>query len=105
METAIVQPEPIVSVIEVIREVPVEVIRTVETIVERLVEVPVEVVKEVEVIKEIIKEVIVDRIVEVEKVVKIPYVDIRYKAPKWAPLVLIAGVLEVSTFLIWLVLK
>lgn len=101
VQEEIVEPEPTVSVIEVIREVPVEVIRTVEVPVETIVERIIEVIKEVPVFKEVL----VDRMVEVEKVVRVPYVEVRNVTPKWVGLVFLAGIVECSAFLIWLALR
>lgn len=80
----IVQPEPSTAVIEglkeihvdVVREVPVEVIKEVEKIVEVIKEVRVEVPVIVEVIREVPK--------DVEKVIRIPVIEWKYKTPRWA---------------------
>ncbi len=63
------EPQVIEKIVEVEKEVPVEV--TVEKIVEVEKEVPVEVLKEVQVEKEVPVEVTVERVVEVEKVVEV----------------------------------
>ena len=64
-------PIEVEKIVEVIKEVPVDVIKEVDKIVEVIREVPVEVIKEVEKIVEVIKEVPVEIINEVEKIVEV----------------------------------
>jgi len=64
-------PIEVEKIVEVIKEVPVDVIKEVDKIVEVIKEVPVEVIKEVEKIVEVIKEVPVEIINEVEKIVEV----------------------------------
>jgi hypothetical protein len=78
-------PPPIIKEVEVIKEVPVEVIKEV------IKEVPVEVVKEVEVIKEVIKEVPVEVIKEVIK--EVP-VDVIREVIKEVPVEVIREVIK-----------
>lgn len=87
---------------EVIKEVPIEVIRTVE--VERIVEIPIEVIKTIEIEKiiEVIKEVpIIKReIIEIEKVINrdvpkfIDRIVVKYKTPDY-----ITGILVIQSII------
>jgi hypothetical protein len=118
---AIAQPEkaPTERIVEVIKEVrvevPVEVVKLVDRPVEVIKEVikyvdkPIEVIKEVrfeypvekivekEVIKQIIKEVPVIHIEE--KVVRIPVVEVRHHVPFWARWAVAVAILELTIIL------
>jgi hypothetical protein len=110
----IVQPEPVERVVEVIKEVkvevpvevikyvdrPVEVIKEVVKEVVKVVERPVEVIKEVKVEVPVDREVIHQTIKEVpvyyteEKIVKVRVVDTEYKVPVIAKVAMVMAVVE-----------